>query len=173
MGGALVFDGTRVPIQTLYDHLQDEALAEFLDGFPSVSREQVLGLFQLSQQVLHLAFKLNSMKTLEETRGIIKQLLTRRIGTNGVGEVKEELIQSADLNRFLVICTGWQKDEDQYMLIYDIQVREDGVVIIHADQTDDDIAEYLVGDGIPEIMIVKAYDPDNISYLTHNKPYGP
>lgn len=39
MGGALVFRGTRVPVQTLLDYLNDGfSLDEFLGFFPSVSR---------------------------------------------------------------------------------------------------------------------------------------
>jgi uncharacterized protein (DUF433 family) len=43
MGGTPVFCGTRVPIQTLLDYLEaGESINEFLAGFPSVSREQVI-----------------------------------------------------------------------------------------------------------------------------------
>lgn len=41
VSGALVFAGTRVPVQMLVDYLKaGETLDPFLDGFPSVSREQ-------------------------------------------------------------------------------------------------------------------------------------
>ena len=41
MGGALVFTGTRVPVDSLIAHLKaGDSLEEFLVGFPSVSREQ-------------------------------------------------------------------------------------------------------------------------------------
>lgn len=40
MGGTPVFRGTRVAIQTLFDHLESSSLDDFLEGFPSVSREQ-------------------------------------------------------------------------------------------------------------------------------------
>ena len=41
VSGALVFKGTRVPVQTLIDYLKSgETLDRFLDGFPTVSREQ-------------------------------------------------------------------------------------------------------------------------------------
>lgn len=41
MSGELVFSGTRVPVQTLIDYLEaGHSLDDFLDGFPSVSREQ-------------------------------------------------------------------------------------------------------------------------------------
>ena len=41
LSGALVFAGTRVPAETLIDYLKSgESIDRFLEGFPSVSREQ-------------------------------------------------------------------------------------------------------------------------------------
>ena len=43
MGGTPVFAGTRVPIQTLVDFLAaGDSIDDFIDGFPTVSREQVV-----------------------------------------------------------------------------------------------------------------------------------
>ena len=43
MGGTPVFSGTRVPVQTLLDYLKaGESIDDFLDGFPTVTREQVI-----------------------------------------------------------------------------------------------------------------------------------
>jgi uncharacterized protein (DUF433 family) len=43
MGGTPVFAGTRVPVQTLLDYLEGgDSIDDFLEGFPSVSRAQVL-----------------------------------------------------------------------------------------------------------------------------------
>lgn len=43
MGGTVVFAGTRVPVQTLFDYLKGgESIDSFLDGFPTISREQVI-----------------------------------------------------------------------------------------------------------------------------------
>jgi uncharacterized protein (DUF433 family) len=43
MGGAPVFPGTRVPVQTLLDYLEaGETIDEFLEGFPSVTRGQLI-----------------------------------------------------------------------------------------------------------------------------------
>ena len=43
MGGAPVFSGTRVPVQTLLDYLEaGDSIDDFLEGFPSVTREQVV-----------------------------------------------------------------------------------------------------------------------------------
>lgn len=47
MGGTPVFAGTRVPIETLLDYLKSgESIDDFLDGFPTVSREQVIALLE-------------------------------------------------------------------------------------------------------------------------------
>jgi uncharacterized protein (DUF433 family) len=45
MSGAPVFVGTRVPVQTLFDYIAaGERLDDFLDDFPTVSRDQALAL---------------------------------------------------------------------------------------------------------------------------------
>jgi uncharacterized protein (DUF433 family) len=45
MGGTPVFAGTRVPVQTLMDYLKaGESIDDFLDGFPTITREQVITL---------------------------------------------------------------------------------------------------------------------------------
>ena len=47
MGGAAVFHGTRVPVQTLLDYLEaGESIDDFLDGFPSVTRAQVIAFLE-------------------------------------------------------------------------------------------------------------------------------
>jgi uncharacterized protein (DUF433 family) len=47
--GKPVFSGTRVPIKNLFDYLKGgDTIDEFLEGFPSVSREQVLELLNLA-----------------------------------------------------------------------------------------------------------------------------
>jgi uncharacterized protein (DUF433 family) len=47
MSGAPCFSGTRVPIQTLIDYLEGgDSIEEFLDGFPTVSREQVIAFLE-------------------------------------------------------------------------------------------------------------------------------
>jgi uncharacterized protein (DUF433 family) len=47
MGGAAVFHGTRVPVQTLLDYIEGgETIYDFLEGFPSVTREQVIALLE-------------------------------------------------------------------------------------------------------------------------------
>ena len=46
-----MFRGTRVPIRSLFDHLEGgDSIDDFLEGFPSVRREQVVALLEMSQQ---------------------------------------------------------------------------------------------------------------------------
>ncbi len=53
MGGAAVFSGTRVPVQTLLDYLESgESIDDFLAGFPSVSREQVVEFLEQAKDRL-------------------------------------------------------------------------------------------------------------------------
>ncbi len=49
-GGTPVFRGTRVPVQSLFDYLEGgETLDQFLDQFPSVSKEQALAALDLAR----------------------------------------------------------------------------------------------------------------------------
>ena len=50
LGGEPVFAGTRVPAKSLFDHLEaGDSIEEFLEGFPSVKREQVIALLEDSK----------------------------------------------------------------------------------------------------------------------------
>lgn len=47
MSGALCFKGTRVPVQNLFDYLEGtSSLEEFLQDFPSVSREAAVAVIE-------------------------------------------------------------------------------------------------------------------------------
>jgi uncharacterized protein (DUF433 family) len=53
MGGTPVFAGTRVPVQTLLDCLEaGESIDDFLAGFPSVSRAQVISFLEQAKNRL-------------------------------------------------------------------------------------------------------------------------
>ena len=53
LSGTPVFAGTRVPIKNLLDYVRaGESVAEFLDDFPSVSREQVDAVLALAEALL-------------------------------------------------------------------------------------------------------------------------
>ena len=50
-GGVPVFVGTRVPLKNLFDSLEaGDSLAQFLDDYPSVSREQALAALKLARE---------------------------------------------------------------------------------------------------------------------------
>jgi len=52
LGGTPVFVGTRVPVKSLYDHLEaGDSLDEFLDSFPSVSRQQAVAALELAREM--------------------------------------------------------------------------------------------------------------------------
>jgi uncharacterized protein (DUF433 family) len=53
LGGTPVFRGTRVPIQTLFDYLEGgETLEDFLEGFPTVSRESAVTALEEAKHLL-------------------------------------------------------------------------------------------------------------------------
>jgi uncharacterized protein (DUF433 family) len=53
MGGTPVFTGTRVPIQTLFDYIEGgDDLNEFLDDYPSVSKDSAIQVLQMAKNTL-------------------------------------------------------------------------------------------------------------------------
>lgn len=53
LGGTPVFEGTRVPVRSLFDYLEaGDTLEEFLRQFPSVKREQVIAALDLARDAL-------------------------------------------------------------------------------------------------------------------------
>lgn len=51
MGGTPVFAKTRVPVQTLLDYLKaGESIGDFLEGFPTVTKEQVVAFLEEAQE---------------------------------------------------------------------------------------------------------------------------
>ena len=56
MGGTPVFTGTRVPVQNLLDYLEGgDSIDDFLEGFPTVKREQVIGFIEAAKEKLLVA----------------------------------------------------------------------------------------------------------------------
>ena len=53
LSGQPVFKGTRVPVESLFDHLEaGVSLDEFLDDFPTVSKEQAIALLDVANKLL-------------------------------------------------------------------------------------------------------------------------
>lgn len=56
MGGQPVFVGTRVPLYNLFDYLEaGDSLDEFLEAFPTVSREQAIAALELAREAVSSA----------------------------------------------------------------------------------------------------------------------
>lgn len=53
LGGQPVFKGTRVPVETLFDHLEaGVSLEEFLDDFPTVTKEQAITTLEVANKLM-------------------------------------------------------------------------------------------------------------------------
>ena len=53
LGGQPVFNGTRVPVESLFDHLEAGiSLIDFLEDFPSVSKNQVVSVLEIANKLL-------------------------------------------------------------------------------------------------------------------------
>ena len=53
LGGQPVFAGTRVPVESLFDHLEAGiSLDGFLDDFPSVTKEQAVSLLDIANKLV-------------------------------------------------------------------------------------------------------------------------
>jgi len=56
LGGTPVFTGTRVPLKILFDYLEGEdTLEDFLENYPTVTKEQALQLIHLAGELLNSA----------------------------------------------------------------------------------------------------------------------
>ena len=53
LGGTPVFRGTRVAVKTLFDYLEVSSLDDFLEGYPSVSREQAEAVIELASSLIN------------------------------------------------------------------------------------------------------------------------
>lgn len=59
LGGTPVFRGTRVPIQNLFDSLETgESVEQFLEQYPTVSREQVVAVLEESKERLLVGYEI-------------------------------------------------------------------------------------------------------------------
>ena len=52
LGGTPVFNGTRVPVSIPFDYLEDNQMEEFLENYPSVSKEQVTEVIKMASKLL-------------------------------------------------------------------------------------------------------------------------
>jgi len=53
LGGQTVFTGTRVPVESLFDHLEEGiSLDDFLDDFPSVTKVQAISILEIANRLM-------------------------------------------------------------------------------------------------------------------------
>jgi len=53
LGGQPVFNGTRVPVESLFDYLESgETLDSFLDNFPTVTKVQAMAVIEIASKLL-------------------------------------------------------------------------------------------------------------------------
>lgn len=53
MSGTPLFSGTRVPVKNLFDYLETgDTLETFLDDFPSVTKEQAIGILEMAEKLI-------------------------------------------------------------------------------------------------------------------------
>ena len=64
MGGTPVFCGTRVPVQTLLDYLEaGDTIDDFLEGFPSITRDQAIAFLEQAKDRLLESVECGSFST--------------------------------------------------------------------------------------------------------------
>jgi uncharacterized protein (DUF433 family) len=51
LGGTPVFRGTRVPVSILFDYLEDNKMDDFLENYPTVSKEQVAEVIKIASEI--------------------------------------------------------------------------------------------------------------------------
>ena len=89
------------------------------------------------------------MESLAKLREKVEQVFKTQITSCLMDELEETVIQSADLNRFLVVRTGWHNGTNHHVLIQDVEIRKDKTVVIYADNTDTDLEADLIMAGVP------------------------
>ena len=52
MSGTPVFNGTRVPVTILFDYLEDDKLGEFMENYPTVTKDQVTQVIKLASKLV-------------------------------------------------------------------------------------------------------------------------
>ena len=113
------------------------------------------------------------MEAARRNREIVAQVLRSNAGPYIMKNLVDEYMEAEQANRFLLIRTGWHRGEDYYALIQDVGWREDGTVIIYADNTDEDLAEELIEAGIPADKVLKAYDFNQSGRLNQGDSQNP
>lgn len=94
---------------------------------------------------------------IQEIRRLVLEAITPSpTGGYFTDAIKHILVQAGDQNRFLVMRTGWFQGENYYGVMQDVELTE-GIVLIHRDGAEEELADDLVAAGIPADSIIKTY----------------
>lgn len=78
LSGQPVFTGTRVPVETLFDHLESGiSLDEFLDDFPTVSKEQAIALLKIKSDLKEAFEQVNDLKKSKSKKQTLTDFLNK------------------------------------------------------------------------------------------------
>ena len=78
LSGQPVFTGTRVPVESLFDHLEsDISLDEFLDDFPTVSKEQAIALLKIKSDLKEAFEQVNVLKKSKSKKQTLTDFLNK------------------------------------------------------------------------------------------------
>ena len=97
------------------------------------------------------------METLERYRQAVLTVLTPAPGSRYVyDEIEETVVADTAKERYLLVRTGWHEGENFYSVIMDVHLAG-GKVIVHQNNTEYELVEELVAEGVAEADIVLAY----------------
>lgn len=112
LGGIPVFRGTRVPVQNLIDYLATgETIDNFLDDFPTVTREQVIHFWNTLEQLPHMKILIDEClpRKLKHTLGVHDVMTVPEAGWSGKKN-GESILHSSDMfyTQGKNIVTDWR-----------------------------------------------------------------
>jgi uncharacterized protein (DUF433 family)/predicted nuclease of predicted toxin-antitoxin system len=139
LGGTPVFVGTRVPLRNLIDYIErGHNLDEFLDAFPSVSRQQALAALDAAHQVLADRARLVDEQLPRQLARELAGHVVRTVQQEGwAGLGNGELLERAAENGFDVFVTADQNLQFQQNLA---QSQLAVIVLVAPSNTLDDLA---------------------------------
>lgn len=78
LSGQPAFTGTRVPVESLFDHLESGiSLDEFLDDFPTVSKEQAIALLKIKSDLKEAFEQVNDLKKSKSKKQTLTDFLNK------------------------------------------------------------------------------------------------
>lgn len=108
-------------------------------------------------------------QTIVQQQNSIKDVLSTYQHQMSEGEGKVELIFDDERHHYVAIRVGWVKQKSVYLCLVHLDICDD-VIVIQANNTEDEIDEELVERGIPrEKICLGVLPPEVREYLSHRK----